>query len=366
MFGQVLTGLTGAWLAAGLVAATALLAWLHMRRPRRRRVLVSFEELWAALPGAALSRGWSARVRKIAPLVLQLAVVWALLIAAADPRRASRPGEGQAIAILIDCSASMAALDRGAGSRLDTARARVQAIIDGLGPDDRAAITGFARRPMPLVDLTGDRRRLARALAELPIEPEAAMLGPALAHARALIEGHPRARVVVVSDQPALRAELGTAELLLVGAPADNVAITGLTAQPGAAPGSFRIEVTVRRFGAGGPVEVQLRDGDRPLATMTADLPAGGRHTLAATVSDAGTVLSAALVRPPAGPANALALDDRAFAPLPRPRPRRVLVVGARNLFLEGALLGMAPAVTLTRADPGAPLPAGQDVVIFD
>ena len=109
MFGQVLTGFAGAWLAAGLVAATALVTWLHMRRPRRRRVLVSFEELWAGLPGAALSRGWSARIRQIAPLALQLAVVWALLIAAADPRRAPRPQDGQAIAILVDCSASMGA-----------------------------------------------------------------------------------------------------------------------------------------------------------------------------------------------------------------------------------------------------------------
>ena len=109
MFGQVLTGLAGPWLAAGLVAATALVAWLHMRRPRRRRVLVSFEELWAGLPGAARSRGWSARIRQIAPLLLQLAVVWALLFAAADPRRAPRPQDGQAIAILVDCSASMAA-----------------------------------------------------------------------------------------------------------------------------------------------------------------------------------------------------------------------------------------------------------------
>ena len=107
---------------------------------------------------------------------LQLVVVWALLIAAADPRRAPRPEGGQAIAILIDCSASMAALDRGAragGRRLDLARARVQSIVEGLGPDDRAAITGFARRPRPLTDLTGDRRRLARALDELQVEPDA-------------------------------------------------------------------------------------------------------------------------------------------------------------------------------------------------
>ena len=125
----------------------------------------------------------------------------------------------------------------------------MRAIVEGLGVDDRAAITCFAGRPRPLTDLTGDRRRLALALDELRAEPEAGVVGPAVTHAHALVAGQPRARVIVVSDQPALRAELGGAELLLVGEPADNVAIAGLTAQPATAPGSFRIEVTVRRFG---------------------------------------------------------------------------------------------------------------------
>ncbi len=111
-----------------------------------------------------------------------------------------------------------------------------------------------------------------------------------------------------------------------------------------------------------------MRDGGRTLVTLTGEVPAGGRRILTATVTGMGTV-SAHLEQPARGPANALGLDDHATIPLPRPRPRRVLAVGARNLYLEGALLGLAPAVTVDRLDPGVPLPARAteyDVIVFD
>jgi hypothetical protein len=81
----------GGWrLIAILAAATALLVWLHRSRQRRRRVLVSFEPLWAHLPGGTGQGGLPGKLRRYSPLLLQLAVICALLAAAADPRRQPR------------------------------------------------------------------------------------------------------------------------------------------------------------------------------------------------------------------------------------------------------------------------------------
>ena len=375
----------GGWtLAASLAAATALLVWLHRRRQRRRRVLVSFEPLWAHLPGGTGQEALSGKLRRHAPLLLQLAVICALLAAAADPRRPPRAGVGQAVVILVDSSASMATRE-GSGTRLGLARSRARQVLAGLGNDDRALIAGFAERVAPETGLIGDRAQLDRALARLRAREARAALEPALAFARAALIGERRPRVVVITDDAKLLsgvqadAQRAAPELHLVGAPADNLAIVAFNVAPATGAtrtglaGGYRAQVTLRSFARERQrAEVELRDqAGRVLARGRTELVPGSRVTLPLTVvAPEATGLEARLNVPGAG-ANQLALDDRAFASLPRARPRRILTVGPRNLYLEGALLGLEPEYAVSSVDsperltdPGS-LQA-YDLVIFD
>jgi hypothetical protein len=73
----------------------------------------------------------------------------------------------------------------------------------------------------------------------------------------------------------------------------------------------------------------------------------------------------------PSGQRDALPADDHAYAVVPERPRRRVLVVGAPNLYLDGALLSFGDGVTMRRVAPAA-LEATRaewsayDAVVFD
>ena len=71
-------------------------------------------------------------------LLLQLLILLLLVFAAMQPYVRGDEERARNLPILIDCSASMAAVDRETKlSRLDQAKALVQNMIDGMLPDQR-------------------------------------------------------------------------------------------------------------------------------------------------------------------------------------------------------------------------------------
>jgi hypothetical protein len=96
------------------------------------------------------------------------------------------------------------------------------------------------------------------------------------------------------------------------------------------------------------------------------ELPAGGRIRRAFSwPGERATTLEATLVAPEG---DALLADDRGFVALPAPAPRRVLVVGAPDLYLEGALLSFGGALAVERREAAAEATdwSRYDAVIFD
>ncbi|HTA18109.1 MAG TPA: BatA and WFA domain-containing protein [Polyangia bacterium] len=386
--GLALEGLS-AGAAVGLAVAGAVaLTGLYLLRPRRQRVVVAFAPLWAPGAGERRSERWARKLRRWLSLALQLAIFGLLLLAAADPRPAGADRAGRTVVVLVDRSASMSATDE-PGTRLAVARTMARALVAGLGPADRALVASFAADVTVGSGFETDAGRLGRAVDRVTESEEPGDLGRALAFAASMLRGQPHPQIVLVSDggfSDDARAQVRWTDrgasstpslagidvrFAPVGRRARNVAILAFGARrlPGD-PTSAEASATVRNFGDA-PAIVTLEiatadDGARLVDRAKLTLAAGEtrRHVLPAVA--AGARLEARLVE-----SDDLALDDRAYAAAPGLERRRVLRVGAPNLYLDGALLSLGEAITVSgaRADVAETSRArwdAYDAVIFD
>lgn len=312
------------WLLALLPAVVAL----HFLRARRRRRDVAGLFLWRR------AHAHVARKRRYSPtwlLALQLLFVAAAAVAMAGPRLA-RP-DGGSVVLVLDASASMAARS-GGGTRLDLA---VAAALDRLGGRSRVALVRAGAAPRLLAPLDATRADLLAALSEVrAFDAREDLLG-AVDLGRSLLPGAP---VVVFTDH---RAELGRAEVVVVGEAVDNLGISAFDVGVGqafvavVASGSRPAEAVVGLFDAG-----------KEVARTTVLVPAGGSGSATFPLLDElggpTGVLEARILAP--GP-DALDLDDRAFA------GRRELAVVTDDLY--------APLVRALQAAPGVALYGAAD-----
>src|SRR5262245_18358383 len=184
------------------VAGAAAITVLYLIRLRRRRVIVPFAPLWLAAAGPRRTTSWARRLRDVVSLLLALVLLGLVLLAAVDPRPAAADRSGRSIVVLIDRSASMSARDRNVGSstRLDEARARATAILDGLAAADRALVASFAADAVAESRCEAAAGRLRGAGGAMMPGEEPGGLTTALAFASAALRGRPRPPVARVSD----------------------------------------------------------------------------------------------------------------------------------------------------------------------
>ncbi len=208
--------------AALWLLVLALVVLLARRRRPTRRVAVAALHLWNA-PSAHDATPLARRFRKHWRLLLQAAVIVAVVLAIARPMWTSR---GHA-AVVIDTSMSMSARAGGI-SRLDAARPRAQAWTDALPGGMRVRLITASPAPKVIGEFAAADPALRRALAELRATDGPANVGAAVDYARA---ADPRPeRVLVVTDAAAPAGER-RAEWIAVGQPADNLALTVLSAK---------------------------------------------------------------------------------------------------------------------------------------
>ncbi len=219
-----------------LVSLPIILA-LHLIRERRRRVLVPSVLLWQHLPQRPDTQ--RRRLPLTLLLLLHLLAAAALALALAQPQwLGGLLGGEQRLAVIIDTSLSMAARDR-SGIRLQQARDRANALINGLRGDD--AITLISAGPQAQLLMTGGIAHasgLQTALDNLAPEGVGTDLDGALTLANAALEANDQGRIVVISDAalPDLESTLADHARPIdweqVGANLDNRAIVAFAAQP--------------------------------------------------------------------------------------------------------------------------------------
>ena len=134
--------LSGAWLFA-LLAPLVAFYFLKLKRPKLE---IPSLVLWRqALTDQRVNSPFQRFKRNIL-LFLQIALLALVVLAAMQPFWRGQSTRVRRLPILIDCSASMAALDKPGGvSRLDAAKAEAEKLVDGMLPDQELCLISFSR-----------------------------------------------------------------------------------------------------------------------------------------------------------------------------------------------------------------------------
>ena len=360
----------GSPVALGMLwlVAVGILTALFLRGQRPGRAVVSSAAPWLSLgPGDTRAPGrlfprLRGRWARFWRWLLEVLVVTCLVLALGSTFRRFA---GPPLLVLVDLSASMAAVGDDGQSRLEAGIAALRQRLGAGSLPSAVLIAGFAEGVRPATAFVSPSDPAVQAaLAGLRPTGQAADLDAALAFARVQLRGHPRAQILLVTDHPEAgvlpgdSAGLPPVELLPDARPArgggSNLAIAKLEA--------WRAEQDPELFQAAARVHNHGPQQATATVTLVAGgtakshelvLPPGGFVTLTLGGRDPRAVPVEARLAA-ADRVNALALDDRAFAALPAmPRPR-VLVVGAKNGFLEAALLSLGPALRFEWVAPTA------------
>lgn len=179
------------------------------------------------------------KLRRNLLLLLQLAVLTALLGGVASPYFMAQRLSGKSTVLVIDASASMQATDVG-GSRLEEAKRLAAAVVKGMGRRDEAALVVCEAQVRVGLPFSRDRRRLLAALKQVQPTDCPTNMRDGLLLALSLVGKRPQARVYLISDGafPPLPEVPSSAEVrfMCIGRSNDNVAL--LAFEVGREPGA--------------------------------------------------------------------------------------------------------------------------------
>src|ERR1044071_10493992 len=136
------TALSSAWLLL-LTIPVVVFYFLKLRRPRQ---VIPSLVLWRQVLADQRVNSPFQRFKRNILLLLQLLLLALLVLAAMQPVLRRLSSGASRLPVLIDNSASMAALDQPNGqTRLDAAKAKVRELIDHLPPDQELSLIAFAK-----------------------------------------------------------------------------------------------------------------------------------------------------------------------------------------------------------------------------
>lgn len=367
-------------LLLGLLAA-ALPALIHrIGRRRARPVRFAAMELLLRAEREVSARR---RLRDVLLLIVRTGLAMALPLAFARPFvdvKSDLPavtGRSQSAVVILDDSASMRRKGRD-GSPFEVARTRARAVIEHLSPDSEVALLLASEGSAALVaELSSDRARVLLALDAASCSARRADFAAALRRATQILTGAPHGDrlIYAVTDLQASGWEdvapvppaAGGPEVVILdvsgGAPWENRAIVGLSAEPAPEEGAQGIAVVVEiaNFAAepARALGVTLALDGVEVARGFVDVPAHGRarKRFVHTVAGGGAHEAEAVIDHDDFP-----LDDRRACLVEASRGLRVLIVDGdprtvrtedEVFFLEAALHagGSGFSVTTTLPD---------------
>lgn len=175
--------LTSAWLFL-LFVPLIIFYFLKLKRPRME---IPSLALWRQVINDQRVNSPFQKFKRNLLLLLQLLLLLFLVLAAMQPFWPSGAERAKYLPVLIDTSASMAALDKQGGvSRLDEAKVKVRELIDNILPDQRLCLIAVDSGPRRLTEFTNNKRILREALDELKASQVPSQLDDALRMTQAL------------------------------------------------------------------------------------------------------------------------------------------------------------------------------------
>jgi hypothetical protein len=357
------TALSAAWLAL-LAVPVIVFYFLKLRRPRQP---VPSLVLWRQVLADQRVNSPFQRFKRNLLLLLQLLLLALLVLAAMQPVLRHTASRAARLPVLIDVSASMAALDAPGGkARLDAAKARARELIDQLPRDQEICLVAFAKNARRVTDFTNNQTELREALARLEVEDVPGELDEALRLAQALARTAPFDRVWLLSDgnfpaRTQLELPFGV-EFQRIAPGGSNFGITQCSARR-ALGGQWEVFVQLAGSNSAESTSgtLELRQGETVVARERVTLIPGGTPRFAFRL--AGHATADLEVRYIPEGFDALASDNTAWLHLPAPRPLSVFtpetLASARHALaaLEGVAL---------YPDAGGAKQAGYDLLITD
>lgn len=307
-----------------------LLLLLYFMKLRRKVVQVPAVFLWAEAARQARVDSFFQRLRVNLLLLLQLLALLALIAALARPYRWSAGESAESLVIVIDVSASMQAQER-----FERAREAAQKLVKKAPGKAEFMLVAAGDNPRIIQPFSRDRAQLQKALeqlAPLDVAGDLLTLKPLLA---SLLAGRAQAEVFLFGDQ--LPEVLAHPRLRFIGfgQQEDNLGIASFSLNQPEDSDKLQVFAAVKSYAQTVQErELTLYRGGSVVHRRQLLLPAGERRTMLLEVPLSGEgrfELNLA-------PADALKVDDRAFAVAPRQKTLRVGMVG-RNRFIEKALL---------------------------
>jgi len=342
-----------------LLSLLAPLVLLYVLKVQRQRVKVSSTWLWAAASRDIAAKSPFKRLISQVPLVLELCALALLALSFARP--ATRGGHiaGDHVAIVVDTSASMGAVEPDGRSRLAHARDAASAVIRALAPGAEAVIIDAGRDARVVSAMDSDQRRLEASLAKLEASDAEGRMTQAIATATTQLRPYQRgARLVVVSDgalaeRDAFAESSLPIELVRVGTPVDNAAIVRLDIASSEDRVTHRDQVEafalVQNYGQKPKslyVTLSERNVSEPLASRRIDLAPGERTPVVLAFEPAPGDAGAGLVVE-LSPHDALVSDDRAYGRVPSGSKLQVVMAPAKGNAWVARALGSDPNVEL-------------------
>lgn len=355
--------LSMAWLFALLVPLVAFY-FLKLKRPRQD---VSSLALWQQVLNDQRVNSPFQKFKRNLLLLLQILLLLLLVLAAMQPFLQSRPDRLKRLPILIDCSASMAALDQPGGqSRLDAAKDKVRRLIDGMLPEQEFCLVSFSRTARKAVGFTNNKRVLLDGLAGIAVEDVASEIEDALRMAQALARTEPFDEVLLLTDGnvPA-RADFELSfkiDYQQLPAAGSNMGITALSARR-SGENAWDVFVQVDgSAGADGPATLEVRQEETSIGKEHFSLVKGGSQRMMFRVEAAKP--TSLTVRLSVDGFDALASDNMAFIELPAARSLWVYTPAPMRAYRHA--LSVLKGVRVF-PEEGQPLPdSAFDLVIAD
>lgn len=201
----------GAWQWVLLALVPPLIVMLYFLKLRRTPLEVPSTYLWTkTIEDLHVNSIWQ-RLRNSLLLILQLLVVLFLMLSLLRPGCQGEQLEGEYFIFMIDNSASMAATDVPAASRLADAKEQISRLIDQMESDDKGMIIAFSNSSSVLQSYTNNKSQLKQRLKEIELTERTTDIREALLAASALANP---GRVNSVEDESSVQvAEAVEAQL---------------------------------------------------------------------------------------------------------------------------------------------------------
>jgi hypothetical protein len=313
---------------------------LYLLKQRRRRVEVSTLMFWEKILRDEQTVTSITRLKKLLSLLLQLLFITLLALAVARPLFSGKLTGARRVVLLLDNSASMLVTE-GGQTRFDLARQKAFGVVRGLGQGDSLMLVAVAGEPDVLHPFTDSKKDLHEAIEKLQATHAETNFKPALKFIEQLPPDARETHVYLITDgafepldfKPPARTRFA---YVPVGQEGDNVGIASFQVRPlpfSARDFQIHIEV-VNHTAKEQKAPLELRINGRLADAFEFAIPAGKSVTRTLRqFSDSGGEIEAVL-----DVKDSFALDNHAYATLPKPAPIKVRLVTPGDVFLERAM----------------------------